>query len=269
MRIPHLAIEHGGPGIPWRLHQRLLSRVVAPRVDLVVAVAREQEPDLLALGYPRVRIEVIPNGVPERQPRRDPVDVRRELGVADDELLALLVAMLRPEKEPEVFVDAIAGARLRGCRVKGAIAGDGTERSRLGTRAQGIQGVALLGERTDVPDLMQAADVVCLSSRVEGLPMAILEAMALGRPIVSTAVGGVPEAVGSDAGVFVPVGAVDRFSEQLCLLSRDAARREAMGRAARRRYEERYGMERVTDAYETALRRLHVMRKSRSGAVGP
>lgn len=265
-RIPHLAIEHGGPGLPWRFHQRLMARVIGPRIDLAISVTEEQESDLLALGYPASRIRVISNGVPEPKPLRSRSVVRAELGVRDDELLALLVAMLRPEKQGGLFVDAVGVARRSGCPVKGVIAGMGSDLPNVIARAAGVEGISILGERSDVADLMIAADVVCLSSRVEGLPIAILEAMALGRPIVSTAVGGVPEAVGPDAGLLVAPGSADALAEALCVAARNPQTLLAMGRAARDRYVERYSMDRVVDTYAATLRELIDQRKTMGGS---
>lgn len=250
--IPHVAIEHGGPGLARAAHRRLLTRLVAPHVALVIAVTEAQRPSLVADGYPAERIVVIPNGIPEPRPTRDRGVVRDELGVGDGELLALLVAVLRPEKQATLFVDAVAAARARGFRVRGAVAGSGPDLGRVRERARMSDGVVVLGERHDVADLISAADVVCLTSAAEGLPIVVLEAMALGRPVLSTAVGGVPEALGG-AGILVETGSVAAVTDALCAAASDLARLANLGRAARERYVLRFAMERAAERYAQAL----------------
>jgi glycosyltransferase involved in cell wall biosynthesis len=105
-----------------------------------------------------------------------------------------------------------------------------------------------------VPELIGAADVVCLSSAYEGLPMVLLEAMALARPIVATAVGGIPELVGEDAGLLVRPGDAPALADALVELASDPARSVALGDAGRRRHRERYALEPMIEAYVEALR---------------
>jgi glycosyltransferase involved in cell wall biosynthesis len=253
-RVPHVTIEHAGPGLIPVWHRRLLTRLIAPHVDLTVAVTAVQELSLRALGYREGRIRVIPNGVVRPEPTRGAASVRAELGVGTNDLLALFVATLRPEKQATLFVDAVAAARRLNCPVRGVVVGSGPDLSTVVARAEQVEGVSVLGERSDVPDLMAAADLVCLTSRAEALPMVVLEALALGRPIVSTAVGGIPEVVTPDVGILVPPGSVNAVAEAMCIVAGDPARRKAMGKAALARYRAHYTIERVADSY---LRALH------------
>jgi glycosyltransferase involved in cell wall biosynthesis len=247
--VPHIAIEHQQPELRPAAHRRALVRLVAPRVAAVVAVTGAQRGMLEAAGYSRDAIRVIPNGVGRPPITRERDDFRAELGAAGDEVLALLVATLRPEKDPVVFVDAVAEARRMGCRVRGVVAGSGSELALVERRARDAGGVTVLGERSDVSDLMAASDVVCLSSRAEALPMVVLEAMAVGRPILATDVGGLREVVTADVGRLVPPGSSLLFAEALCDFVAEPDRLDRMGHAAFRRYEERYTIDRMADAY--------------------
>lgn len=256
LRVPHLTVEHAGPGLRRTLHRRALLRMVAPRVDRVVAVTRAQLPGLTSFGFPPSRITVIPNGTAEPAPTRERDLVRAELGARAEDVVLLMAATLRPEKRAVLFVEAVAEARRRGAPVRGVIAGAGPELERTRARAAVVGATILLGERSDVPDLISAADVVCLTSVAEGLPMIVIEAMALGRPVISTAVGGISEAVSDETGRLVVDGTVSGYAEAIVELSGRAEARQAMGRAARERYLERYTVDRMADAYLATLRDL-------------
>lgn len=266
LRVPHLTVEHAGPGLRRALHRRVLLRMVAPRVDRVVAVTRAQLPGLASFGFPASRITVIPNGTAEPAPTRERDLVRAELGAREEDVVLLMAATLRPEKRAALFVEAVAEARQRGARVRGVIAGAGPDLERTRARAAVVGGTILLGERGDVPDLISAADIVCLTSVAEGLPMIALEAMALARPLISTAVGGISEAVSDETGRLVADGTVSGYAQAIVELSGRADMRQAMGRAARQRYLERYTIDRMADAYVATL---HDLVESSGRALAP
>jgi glycosyltransferase involved in cell wall biosynthesis len=110
--------------------------------------------------------------------------------------------------------------------------------------------VQVLGTRADVPDLMQAADVVCLASDAEGVPMAVLEAMALGKPTVATRVGGVPEAVNDEkTGLLVPTNDETAFASALLRLATEPEFRARLGETGRLRHRELFGVDRMMEEY--------------------
>ncbi|GEM_PF-1034974 len=252
---PHVTTEHGGAGLPRASHRRLLVRAVAPGVERVVAVSATQVGELRRLGYRPERIVVIPNGIPEPRPRRAREAVRQELGVGADEVLVLLVATLRPEKRAGLFVEIVRRAHAQEPRLRGVVAGGGPQLAHVRSLAAASGGVvSALGERDDVADLMLAADVVCLTSAVEGLPVVVLEAMALCRPLVASRVGGVPDAVADGStGTLVAPGDARGFADALVALARAPERRRAMGEAARRAYLERYTLAAMLDRYADLL----------------
>lgn len=254
--VPHVTIDQAGPGLSLRFHQRLLMRAVALSVDRLVAVSPLQFERLLPLGFRPERITVIPNSVAEQKPTEPRWKTRERLGVAPDEVVALLVADLRPVKDAGAFVDAVALAHADEPRLKGFVAGTGPELPTVAaaaTRAGGT--VELLGVRSDVADLMNAADVVCLTSRTEGQPLALLEAMSLGKPIVSTAVGGVTElVVDGETGILVPPQDEAALVSSLLRLAGDSALRRRLGEAGRARQKERFSVDAAASAYiETFL----------------
>lgn len=242
-RVAHVVNEHTpctveGSLLPLKGHQRRLRRLVASRVDRVVAVARAQVRPLAASGFPRDRIRVVANGVPLGPEPAPPAY----------DGYALVLAGLRPEKRVDLFVEAVA--QVPGLR--GVVAGEGRERPRLerliaDRRAE----VELLGERSDTAELIRGAAAVCLPSEAEALPMSILEAMAGGRAVVATPVGGVPDAVADgDTGVLVAPGDADELASGLAAARENAT---GMGAAGRRRAEERFTLEAMIDGYEEAL----------------
>jgi len=259
--VPHVAVEHAGAALGLAAHRRFLLRLVAPGFDLVVAVTDDQHEALVRLGYPASRIRTISNGIPEPLPTRTRDEMRSVLGIPDHALLALLVAVLRPEKQATRFVDAVVEARGHGCPVVGVVAGSGPELKMVERRAEGHQGLTVLGERDDVPDLMAAADVICLTSRAEALPMVVLEAMALGRPVLSTAVGGIPEAIG-DSGILVKDSS-EAIAAELCSAAVDPGRLLELGARARRRYVERFSISRAAESYVEALQAVTTERRGR------
>jgi glycosyltransferase involved in cell wall biosynthesis len=254
-RAPHVTLEHGGPGLPRALHRRLLVRAVAPRVACAVAVSRTQVGELVRLGFRGERIAVIPNGIPEPAPQRAREAVRAELGVGCDDVLVLLVATLRPEKRAGLFVEVVRRAHAQEPRLRGAVAGGGPQLAHVRSLAAASGGiVSVLGERDDVADLMAAADVVCLTSAVEGLPVTALEAMALSRPLLASRVGGLADAVADGStGMLVAPEDVAGFADALVALAKAPERRRAMGEAARRAYLERYTLSSMLDRYVDLL----------------
>jgi glycosyltransferase involved in cell wall biosynthesis len=173
-----------------------------------------------------------------------------------DGFAALCVSGLRPEKRVDVFIEAVRAARGENEAISGYVAGEGREDARLGALAGG-SGVELLGVRTDARELMRAASVVCLTSEAEALPMSVLEAMALERPVVATNVGGTADAVvDGETGFLAEPGDVEAVSQALAAIAADPARAAAMGAAGRRRQRERFDGEAMVDGYLGALREV-------------
>ena len=253
-RAVHVMNEHTpltpeGRLVAARPHQRALTRLVSRAVDAVVAVTKRQLPPLEALGYPRGRIGVVPNGVFEHDV--EGVGQARELD--SDGFAVLCVAGLRPEKRVDLFIEAVAAARREHANIHGYVAGEGPERERLERLVAG-SGVRLLGVRRDVLELIRAADALCLPSEAEALPMSILEAMALERPVVATDVGGTAEqVVDGETGYLVGAGDAEPIRRALVALARDPERARAMGAAGRRRQRELFTGEAMVDGYRHAF----------------
>jgi glycosyltransferase involved in cell wall biosynthesis len=200
-------------------------------------------------------VHVIPNGIPLRTGARD--RVRRELSIAPGELLIVSVGNLYPVKGHAVLIDALATLRDRaGWRL--AIAGRGEEEPRLRAQAAaaGIgERVHLLGFRDDVADIFAAGDLFAMPSLSEGLPLALVEAMSFGLPVVISRVGGVPEVVTNDVeGLLVPPSDPGALALAIRSLLDDPARRSRQGGAARMRALRDYAIGTMVDRYERLYR---------------
>jgi glycosyltransferase involved in cell wall biosynthesis len=264
---PHIAVEHAAPELlrGRRSLHRLAYRWFAPRVDGVVAVSATQVPELLRLGYRADVVRVIPNGIPDLVPARGRAETRAELGLGDADFVVTLVATLRPEKRGPLFVDAVAAANAANRLVKGLVVGEGPDLERVRERAAASGGaVKVLGERSDISDLMNASDVIGLSSVAECLPLSVLEAMALARPVVGTDVGGMRDPVRhGETGLLVEPGSVSAFADAIGQLAADRDRAAGMGAAGRRRYDSAYTLGTMVESYSRLFREV---REARSDA---
>jgi glycosyltransferase involved in cell wall biosynthesis len=145
---------------------------------------------------------------PAPSPRRDRDEVRARLGAGPDEPLVVVVARLHPQKDLPTFVAAWQQVHADHPSARAAVVGDGPSRDQLATLVEeaAVGGTLVLAGPSDYAvDELAAADVVALSSRWEGAPLVVAEAMQLGKPVVSTRVGVVPDMVG-DGGAIVDVG---------------------------------------------------------------
>lgn len=181
------------------------------RAEAVIAVSRSLQRKAVALGAPPERLRVIGNGVDTqhfRPTERGPA--RRRLGLSDDASLVLAVGRLDPIKGLDLLVAAIATLHQRGrSGVQCRIVGDGPARAELerAIAAAGLErAITLPGSIAPeaIGDWYAAADCVCLLSHTEGCPNVVLEALACGRPVVATEVGGIPDLVREgETGMFV------------------------------------------------------------------
>ncbi|MBI1796797.1 MAG: glycosyltransferase [Candidatus Eisenbacteria bacterium] len=227
--------------------QRAVHRFALGLATHVTAVSRAVARSAEALGVAPERITVIPNGVDAS--RYAP----REAAPNGQVPVIGSVGCLAPRKDYATLIDALAQLDRSGRRFRALLVGDGPERAALEARARerGLgDRITFAGERRDVADLLSTMDVFVLSSREEGIANALLEAMAAGRAVVATAVGGTPEVMaGGETGWLVPPGSPERLAEAIdqALDPGEAARR---GQAARRAVVERMGIDAMVRAHE-------------------
>jgi len=243
---------HGGRYYAGRFRRRLALRLALGLSDRMVAVSHRLAADLRReLRVAASRISVLPNGV--RAERAQPAAVRGELGLDPNDRLLLSVGNLYPVKGHLHLVDALGVLGGRHGAVHLAIAGRGDLADSLQARAHELglgARVHLLGLRSDIPALLAAADAFVLPSLSEGLPLALLEAMFAGRPIVASEVGEVGAALGDgDAGLLVPAGDSKALAAALGEVLGDPARARELGERAARRAAAEYDVSQMVRRY--------------------
>jgi glycosyltransferase involved in cell wall biosynthesis len=255
-RPAHVYTEHNVPR-GYGLLSRAVNRWPLQEADRITAVSHEVRSAWLRSGSRRhLNSEVVWNGVEIPALSGDSLTrarVRQELELDERELALIAVGNLHHRKGHAVLLQAFEKARLGHTSVL-LLVGDGPLLAELETMARslGIGGrVRFLGRRRDVEDLLFASDVFVLPSLAEGLPMALLEAMARGLPCIASAVGGVPEALADGIdGHLVPPGDVDTLAARLASVE-DASTRLQLGDAARLHAMRDFRVEQMVQRYES------------------
>lgn len=220
-----------------------------------VAIAEAVKASLQAL-YRAPEVPLIPNGIrvaryaPDAHQRHR---VRRSLGLRPAHVVFVCIARLCEQKNPMALLEAFARGPGQDPRARLVFVGEGALREALEARVHELRlrSVRILGARSNVPALLAAADVFALTSRWEGSPLAVMEAMAAGLPVVATSVGGVPELVHhGDTGLLVPPGASVALATALSRLLADGERRERMGEAAQRHARQHFDSRVMVARYE-------------------
>ncbi|MBI3770080.1 MAG: glycosyltransferase [Deltaproteobacteria bacterium] len=223
----------------------LLEDLVVRLADRVVVNAETLRPR----GAAAARTEVIPSGVDTELFRPHPeirAEARARLGLSAADRVVGTVGRLETRKGTAVLLEAAARLLKKGLPdLQVLVVGDGPLRDELpalAARLGIIDHVTMLGDRSDVPQVLAALDVFVLPSRTEGMSNALLEAMATALPVVATAVGGNPEVVSAEmTGVLVPPDDVMAMADAVMRLATSPILAAQLGAAARRTVEERYG----------------------------
>jgi glycosyltransferase involved in cell wall biosynthesis len=239
---------------------RLIHRMAFRQGVVPVAVADDVD-DSLRRFYDIDGFPLIPNGIPVdtfRKPSIDRDRWREEEGFAASDVLFACVARFKPQKNLPLLVEAFAQGPALEPRAHLLIVGHGELRRDLEKQIDALglrEKVHVLGVRSDVPGLLHAADVFVLSSDWEGNPLSVMEAMAAGIPVISTAVGGVPELIeGGESGLLVPPGDARALGGAMQYLLENPEVRTSMGSVSAKRAAERFDLRVMTEAYEELYR---------------
>jgi len=229
---------------------------LAFRLGVVPVAIAEEVARSIKRVYNGKSVPFIRNGIPlaeyalgEEVRRR----WRAQEGYGEADLLFVSVARLSSQKDPFSLISAFAGAAWHTPALNLLLVGEGPLRSDIEALVRKMaleERVRFLGRRTDVPAILAAADVFVLSSLWEGNPLSVMEAMAAGKPVIATAVGGVPELVEDGvSGILVPPHEPEVLERAIMRLARDPALRQRMGKAAQKRALERFGVDRMAREY--------------------
>lgn len=241
----------------------LLDRLLLRSYDQIICVSEDLERSCLGLGVDAARCWYVPNAIDVEEYRlTNRVDsVRQQLGTPPDRMVVGSVGRLSPEKGLDRLVAATARLLSCGHDLELWIVGEGPQRGRLARRIDelGLEKRArLLGHHDDTLPLYRSMDVFASSSRHEGLPNALLEAMAMELPVVATRIAGVPSLVhDGENGLLVDPESEEELVEGLRRLVEDGSLRQRLGRAARvtveGSFDFRHRMERISSIYDHAL----------------
>lgn len=255
-RTPLVAVAHGWPG--WRYP------AVAPLLraaDRVVAVSAEVGARLVDHGLDRARVSIVPNGIDlspfEGRPPEVLAAARRTLGADPDDVLVISVGRCVAQKRQERVVDAAIRLARTHPRLRWAIVGDGPSRAALRARVDDAHlgdRVRLPGWRDDVADLLLASDLYVCTSDWEGMPLAVIEAMAARLAVISTDVEGIATLLDDGAGIRVPVGDAGALDATIGQLADDEPARLALGARARARVAREFSEAGMVDRLLAVLR---------------
>lgn len=256
--VPAITTRRMDRRVKRGLRNRLVyGRWVRRAVGISPAVSRR----LLDGGVPEQKVRTVWSVVdPARvEPSRPRDELRRERGLDAGDVVVLAAASLVRRKGLDLLLEALAGVD-RGARVQLWIAGEGPERAALERRAAApdlVGRVRFEGRVERVADLLAACDLVALPSRAEGLGVAALEAMAAGRAVLATRVGGLGEAVvDGETGLLVESESVPALRAALTRLAADGALRAQLGAGGRARVAAQFRPEHMVTAYEALYREV-------------
>jgi len=264
-RVPIvIAHEHtwSFEGEPLR---RMLDRELIGRFsDAFIAVSRADQRKMIEIErIPAERIRFIPNGIASTAPAAGR-DLRAELGVGSGPLIGA-IGTLRPQKAYDVLIRAAASLREKHPGLHVVIAGGGPERERLDALIGelGLSDVVLmLGRRLDVPNILAELDVAVCASNFEGSPLAVMEYMEAGLPIVATRVGGVPDLIDDGVhGLLVQPGDPLALAGAIDELLRDRPRAAALGAHARERRRREFDLDVMVHNMEALYEELLAARR--------
>lgn len=202
--IPIVSTVHGFTGGDWKMRvYEFAQRMMFRRLDAVVVVSRPLVTQMIEGGVHRDRVHFVPNAYASDAPF-ERSNARRRLQLSEDDLCVGFVGRLSREKGADILLRALP--LLANSSISLSIVGDGVERERLEVLAASLGVAGRIRWHGVVPEggrCVSAFDALVLSSRTEGTPIILLEAIAAGTPVVTTSVGGIPDVVSSEDAVLV------------------------------------------------------------------
>ena len=209
------------------------------RMDAVVVFCEDYKRRLTRRGVPRRLVHVVPVGLDPAVVPREGIDFRKQWGIADDAVVVAQLGRLSKEKHPEAFVQVARNLSQRFSQARFVLIGDGEMREELEQRIKSLDKsnvVIFAGYVRAMADVLDAIDIAVNCSSTEAIPRTVLEAGSAGRPVVATAVGGVPDAIADGkTGILAPPGEVGAIEAGIAKLIQDNELRRQMGIAARER----------------------------------
>lgn len=246
-----------------------IDRLCLPHYERVICVSPDLHASGLACGVPADRCVLIENGIDTARHRRrsESAAAKVALGIPGDRIFIGAVGRLSAEKGFDILIQAASALIRRGSNIAVQILGEGDERPRLEALIQTLgltDRIHLLGFQADPMPFYEAMDILALSSHREGLPNVLLEAMALGVPVVATRIAGIPRLIQHEQnGLLIEPGAAEELAGALDRLVQSPTLRANLGQVGRATVEARYSfaerMETIATLYDDLLGRPTVI----------
>lgn len=246
----------------WKLNTfreygyKWLDSIIMKKFNALVAISSEIKEEMIKLGVNESKIKVITNGIDyiELKNASTKIEARKKLEVNESDFIIGSVASLTPEKGHRDLLKAFSTIHLIVPQAKLVFIGEGPERKELQNYAltNGLaKKVLIMGSRDDVRDLYKGFDVFFLASYQEGLPMALLEAMASGVPVIATAVGAIPEVIqNKENGIIVRPGNIVEMIQAIKIMFSEEKLRNLMGERGIMTVWQKYSSEHMVKEYE-------------------
>lgn len=247
----------------FKIYESTISKFVISQASMIIAIAKQLVPRALELGAPQSKIKVIPHGIDpiEYSPNNDGSKIRAKFGIEEDDKVIGFVGRLVPLKGVKYLLDAIKMINKKIDNVKVLIVGDGPQKRELEAlvRKNLKQNVIFTGfiSKENLPHVYPAFDIFTLPSLTEGLSNTLLEAMACGKPIITTFVGGNSELVEhGKTGLLVQPKSSEELAEKILDLLIDSNKRVQMGQRGRDKILKHYTWEKIVPMYKRVYEQI-------------
>jgi sugar transferase (PEP-CTERM/EpsH1 system associated) len=247
--------QHGVTMFPCSRKRLTALKILSHFIDRWVTVSHSVRSEIIEYtGLSEVKFVTIVNGIDAGKFKPSiKNDLKHDLGLERFDLIIGTVGRLSPEKDHATLIEAFRLIPNQSGNTCLVIVGDGKQRSQLESMIEDLglnTTVFLLGNRTDIPDVLANFDIFVNSSKSEGIPLTILEAMACGLPVVATRVGGNPEIIADEVtGLMVPSQDAQAMKNAIVSILQDPEKMKQMGMEGRRRAEQYFSLEAMTEQY--------------------
>ncbi len=256
--------EHGRHYPDQRNTKRVIvNQLMLPFTARIIAVSPAVKQSLITYEVmPGRRIEVIFNGIDccKFKTNNHEINKKKSLGLAPGDLVCGMIARLGTEKDQATLIKALPKVILKYPQARLLLIGDGPKKTELENlvRQLGLADkVIFTGSRRDIPELLAVLDIAVLATFYEGTSITLLEAMAAGKPVIASRVGGNPAVVEDGVtGFLVPVSDPEALADRLLQLFADEHLRKQMGNAGCRQVEEQFSLEQMVTNYEKLYRQV-------------
>lgn len=253
-----IASVHDNYRTDKRPERRIINRMLSHITDKIVAVSEEVKKDIIR--YDKIepsKVVVLPNGIDVERfnPKGNFADIRKEFSIKQGAIVVGFIGRIVPAKGLQYLIDSIPYVNEEFKNIKLLIIGEGSIVARLHEQAKEkkvYDSIIFTGRRRDIPDILSCIDVFVMPSIAEGLPNALLEAMAMGKPIVATEVGGIPEVMKNGVnGLLVPPRDPSALATAMKGLIGNDRLAAQMGDAARDLVLDKFSMRAIAQKWQT------------------